>query len=112
MNTLTEASSLKDVVAFVIGYIDLIIPVLAAAALVLFLWSGLQYILKAGESHGKGAEREALLWGVIALFVLFSVWGILRLVCSTLIGTSSCQTSTSSWSTTGAPIDIRPPTAR
>lgn len=108
MTTLSDASSFKDVVAFVIGYINLIIPLLAAAALVLFLWSGVQYILKAGESHGKGPEREALLWGIIALFVLFSVWGILRLVCSTLIGTSSCRTSASN----GTPVDIRPPAAR
>lgn len=110
--TLTKASSLKDVVAFVIGYIDLIIPVLLALALVLFMWSGVQYIRKSGESHGKGAEREALLWGVVALFVLFSVWGILRIVCTTLIGTASCQTGTSAGEEVGAPLNILPPGAR
>ncbi len=62
-------------------------------ALVLFLYSGLQYVLKANDSHGKGPEREALMWGVIALFVLVSVWGLIRIMCGTFLGNSSCSTS-------------------
>lgn len=93
--TLSNASSLRELVGLAIGYINLIIPVLIAAALVLFLWSAVQYITKSGEASGKGANREALLWGIIALFVLVSVWGILRIVCLTFIGTASCQYDTS-----------------
>lgn len=32
--------------------------------------------------------RAHLVWGIIALFVMFSVWGILRLVSNTLFGGS------------------------
>lgn len=38
---------------------------------------------------GKGdleKLRAHLMWGIIALFVMFSVWGILRLVSNTLFG--------------------------
>ncbi|TSC69601.1 MAG: Uncharacterized protein G01um101456_88 [Parcubacteria group bacterium Gr01-1014_56] len=88
---LSRSSSLGDVVGYVIGIIDMVIPVLVALALVLILYSSVRYVIKAQESHGKGAEREAIMWGLIALFVIVSVWGILRLMCSTLFDNTSCR---------------------
>ena len=88
---LTKHSDLTGVVNWVIGIIDIIIPVLTVAALVLFLYSGVRYIIKAQDAHSKGPEREALLWGIIALFVLVSVWGLVRIMCSTLLGSASCN---------------------
>ncbi len=96
---LSNTTSLAGLVGVVIGFINLIIPVLIALALVLFMYSGVRYAVKSGDSHGKGAERDALMWGIIALFVLVSVWGILRIMCSTLFGNSSC--SATSTQTTG-----------
>jgi len=82
---LSTGSSFKDVVTFLIGLINLTIPVLTALALLIFLWAGVRYIYKAEETAGKGPEREALLWGLIALFVIFSIWGILRILNATLL---------------------------
>ncbi len=103
---LSTSSAFRDVVSFVIHLIDLTIPVLTALALVIFLWSAVRYVTKAGETAGRGPAREAMLWGLVALFVLFSIWGILRLLCSTFL-VSSCTAGTSS-SATGAPINIVP----
>jgi hypothetical protein len=88
--TLASAHSLTDFVAFVVAYINIIIPVLVSIAVMLFLYAGVRYIYKAEETKGKGAEREAMMWGLVALFILFSVWGILRIMCSVLIGTANC----------------------
>ncbi len=105
----SNASSFKDVVLWVVGIIHLIIPVLFALGLVIFLWSGVRYIYKAGgESHGK--ERDALLWGLIALFVAFSVWGILGIACATLVGNSSC--STTGGTALKDPLNIIPPSVQ
>jgi uncharacterized membrane-anchored protein len=87
---LSNSSGLADVVAWVIGIINTIIPVLMVLALVFFLYSALQYVLKAQESKGN-SQREALLWGLVALFVLVSVWGLVRIMCSTLFGSASCN---------------------
>lgn len=87
---LTNSSSLRDVVASLIGLINLTIPVLITLIVVLFMWAGVRYIYTADQTEGKGPEREALLWGLVALFVVFSVWGILRLLCSTFLGGSGC----------------------
>ncbi len=88
---LSGNSGLGGVVSYIIGIINLIIPVLTLLVLVLFLYSVFRYVVKAQESHGKGAEKEAILWGLVALFVLVSVWGILRIMCVTLFNNSSCK---------------------
>lgn len=86
---LSGNSSFKDVVSYLIGIIDLAVPVLIALILVLFMWAGVRYVSRAGGGESKSAERDALLWGVIALFVVFSVWGLVRILCNTFLG-SSC----------------------
>jgi len=71
--------SLKDLVYQFVDLIDTAIPVLGGIALLLFLVSVIRYIYKSGDAHSKGGERQAIMWGLVALFVLFSLWGILRI---------------------------------
>ena len=83
--------TLATLVGTVIGLINQIIPVLVALALVLFLWGGVLYIYKSQDAHGRAANKELLIWGLIAMFVLISIWGILRLLCNSFLGSASCQ---------------------
>lgn len=79
--------SLSGLIGKFIGIVEQLIPVLFALALVYFMWSGVRYVIKSGE--GGAEERSNLLWGVIALFVMFSIWGILQILCQSLLN-SSC----------------------
>ncbi|HYF12822.1 MAG TPA: hypothetical protein VD928_00790 [Candidatus Paceibacterota bacterium] len=76
----SSGSTFKDLVLYLISILDLIVPFLAALALALFMWSGVRYIYKARDSKGLAAERTAIVWGLVALFVLFSIWGILEML--------------------------------
>lgn len=76
-------------VASIVRVFHLLVPVLAALAMVLFMLGVLKYIRHSGKAH----DRTNMLWSLVVLFVLFSVWGILRLVCATLIGNASCSSS-------------------
>lgn len=87
MCTFTDFSS---VVACSIGIINVVIPILAGIALLLFLWGGVRYIYSSGEGEHKEG-REVLLWGLIALFVLFSVYGILRILSNEFLGGAGFQ---------------------
>jgi hypothetical protein len=113
MADLSSANSLKTLVQWIIGFFDPLIILLTSIALVLFLYSGVRYVYKAAASKDKRAERDALLWGGIALFVLVSVWGILRIACSTLLGSDSCGNGIygppQPTEQIGNPINILPP---
>jgi len=45
-----------------------------------FIAGGIRFIYKSGDARGHGADKTILAWGLIALFILVSVWGILALL--------------------------------
>lgn len=60
-----------------------IVPLLITLALIVFFWGLVQYILSSGEGdHKKG--RAIMIAGIVSLFVMVSVWGIIRLAQNTL----------------------------
>lgn len=56
--------------------IDVAIPIVFALALLFFLWGLAKYIFAAGNEEAKDAGKRIMIWGIIALFVMASVWGI------------------------------------
>lgn len=78
--------TLGDLVLKTIGLINLVLPVLFALAIVFFFWSLVRYVTQAGE--GGGEVRGQILWGLLALFVIFTVWGLVNILCVTFLGAS------------------------
>ena len=55
------------------------IPILVAVALLYFIWGLIQFIMSAGgEKHDEGKTK--MWWGIIALFVIVSIWGIVSYI--------------------------------
>ncbi len=66
-----------------------LIPVLIALALVVFFWGLVKYI-RSGKAAGA---KDVMIAGLVGLFVMVSVWGIIRIAQNTLLGgTGSIQT--------------------
>ncbi len=84
-------STFRDVVAYAISIINMLIPVLAALALVLFFVGIVRYVAHAGEKS-KGRDKQVIVWGLVALFLIFSIWGILRVLHNTFLGAPASQT--------------------
>lgn len=82
---------LRGLVAQIISTINLVIPVLVTVALVLFLWGIVRYVYKVGNTHSKEADRQIFLWGLLALFCMVSVWGIVSMLCLSFLGDSQCD---------------------
>lgn len=60
-----------------------VIPLLIAVALVLFIWGVLKFILNADDSAKREEGRLFIVWGLIGLFVMVSIWGIVNILNST-----------------------------
>lgn len=88
------ASSLKELVGQIVTLLNKATGVLVAAALVLFLYGAAYNMIRSGE-RGGGALRKFMVWGVIILFVMVSIWGILRVLQDTLFNTNSAAGDTS-----------------
>jgi len=76
------------IVAYIIGILNQLVFVLVALAVLVFLWGWVDYIRK--TAMGKRPDKKKMLWSLVTLFVLISVWGILRLACNTFISANLC----------------------
>jgi uncharacterized membrane protein (GlpM family) len=64
---------------------SVLIPLLITLALVAFFWNIVKSIYKSGEKADAVKDgKMMLIWGVIALFVMISVWGLVGILTDTL----------------------------
>ncbi len=60
-----------------------VIPIIIGLAVLVFIWGVLQYVVSK-EDAGKEDGKKYMLWGIIALFVMVSVWGLVNLLQRTI----------------------------
>ncbi len=102
--------TLKELVGMLVNLLNTATGVLVALALVAFLYGAAYNMMKAGERGGT-ALRQFLVWGIIILFVMVSIWGILNLLQQTLFGAGGSQqgaTQTTGSNTSGSNIQFAP----
>lgn len=63
--------------------INPLIGLLFAAALVLFMWGGFQFVIGTGTEESRESGKRHLLWGIIGMFIMVSVYGILNILTGT-----------------------------
>jgi hypothetical protein len=66
----------KDLIKAVGGLISSLLVIVAAIALLVFFWGLAKFILKANDPKANAEGKNLMIWGIIALFVMVSVWGI------------------------------------
>lgn len=68
--------NVSGLVADIGNIVNQIIPILFALALLAFFYGLVKYIF--GKEDDKAAAKKTMIWGVVALFVMASVWGLVR----------------------------------
>ena len=75
--SLAQADGAKGIIQGVGGMISLLIPITAGVSLLFFFWGLAKFILKAGgDEKAREEGKQVMKWGIVALFVLVSIWGI------------------------------------
>ena len=75
------ADTLIDKIA---GWIDVLTPIVVALALLYFFYGLAIYILKAGDEEKRKEAKGIMIYGIIALFVMVSVWGLVGILVSSV----------------------------
>jgi hypothetical protein len=76
----------QTLVGQIVDLINIVVPVLMAMALLLFFVGVARFIYESGDAHGHGEGKSMIIWGLVALFVLVSVWGIINVFKQALFG--------------------------
>ncbi len=80
------ANDVLGIVATVGGLIKFETPIISELALLYFFYGLAKFILNAGDEEKRAEGRSIMIWGIIALFVMVSVWGLVRILSQTFIG--------------------------
>ncbi|MCR4279435.1 MAG: hypothetical protein NUV78_01715 [Candidatus Zambryskibacteria bacterium] len=68
----------SELVEVFLKLIELLIPVIASLALLAFFWGLVKFIGKVGGDEKAVSEGKSLMvWGLIALFIMITIWGII-----------------------------------
>lgn len=81
------AATLLDTLALANTFLNALIGLFITLAIVVFFWGLIRYLVNAGEEKSEGLQ--IMFYGVIAIFVMVSIWGIIRLLQSTFKVTST-----------------------
>ena len=73
-----DLGNIKNLTTSVGEVVNLVIPILFALALLGFFYGLVRYIF--GKEDDKAAAKKTMIWGVIALFVMASVWGLVSFI--------------------------------
>ena len=63
-----------------------ILILLFAVALLVFIWGVFTYIVHADDPTKRSEGGKGMIYGVIGMFIMFSVFGIINLIASTVQG--------------------------
>ncbi len=71
----------QELVSYAICLIsNSLIPLAFAIALVIFVYGVVKYIAKADDEEARKKGRNFMIWGLLAIFVMVSVWGFVKLI--------------------------------
>lgn len=59
--------------------LDLVIPIVFALAIIFFFW-GLAQFIRSVSDKTIAEGKNKMIWGIIALFVMISIWGIISYI--------------------------------
>jgi hypothetical protein len=77
-----ESPNAFNILAVIAGLLNVVIPILITLGVVYVIWGVIKYAT-AKESDEQAEARKTIISGVIALFVIVSIWGLVAIINST-----------------------------
>lgn len=74
------ATTFFDILGTVSDLLAIVIPILLVIATIIFIWGLITYIMNVGDAAKQKEARSLMIWGIVLLFVIVAVWGIVGIV--------------------------------
>jgi hypothetical protein len=76
---MNDPRTFKDILDIFTNLASIVTPLVASLALLVFFWGLAKFIFNlSGDSKAVAEGKNLMIWGTIALFVMVSIWGIIR----------------------------------
>jgi uncharacterized membrane protein YuzA (DUF378 family) len=88
--TITDVNSLTSKL---VGIGNTVIYLLVSLAVIYIIWNTVQYFIKgqSGEENDRRKSGMSILWGIVGLAIILSIWGLVGILTNTFRTTSTNQ---------------------
>ncbi len=77
---LASAQNIQSVFLLFSNLLNALIGMLITVAIVVFFWGLIKYLLSSGSTEEAHKGIHQMIWGVVAIFVMVSIWGLIALL--------------------------------
>lgn len=77
-----QAGTIEKILCEISNILNTIIPIIIVLGVVYFVWGVVSYVI-ASEEEAKTAGRNRMIYGIIGLVVIVSMWGLVGIVTRT-----------------------------
>ena len=60
-----------------------VIPVIIGLAVLVFIYALFQFVSSAGDEEARAGAKHLIIWSVIGIFAMVSVWGLVNILSGT-----------------------------
>ena len=78
--------TLRELAAQIVDVLTYTTATLVLLGLIIYMWGIASNILKMSEGEVLASYRNYVIWGIVIMFVMVSIWGILRLLQASVFG--------------------------
>lgn len=81
------AGSLTDIIVLLTNLILMTVPILVALALLFFFWGLANFVFAvSGDKEAVKKGKDRMIWGLVALFFILSIGGLVAILQTTFFG--------------------------
>ena len=80
----TQLNNVDTAISRVRTLINEIIPVIIGLAVLFFIYALLKYVTAGGDAEAAKEARGLIIWGVVIIFVMTAIWGLVGFVSNTI----------------------------
>lgn len=81
---MTSPKTISELITMFINIVSTLIPFMGALAFFVFLLGVARYIKSSGSEKDTKDSKNLLIWGVVGMFILVTIWGIISFIKSEL----------------------------
>ena len=74
-----KSEGIKGLLDLLGSWLKALFPIIIALALVWFIWNIFRYVIASNEED-KGNAKKDMVWGIVAIFVMVSIWGLVVII--------------------------------
>ena len=87
--TFAAVSDLQSLIKLVKGIISSLVPLVMSLAVLAFIYGIFNYMRKSDDPKARVEGNQFIIWGIIALFVMVSLWALVGVIQGTFFGSGT-----------------------